>query len=360
MLKKLFVFAAIIGLLAISFFGCSSEEYTTAKLDIQQKNWAHAEEFLIKAMVVEPDNPEIPYQLGEQIYAREKKWVEMNEMFEKALALDPNLSILVGPTVREYVNNSRDKYWVNAYNDAVNSYKNMNSAIDSTEREELLRITIDKFKIATIINPTESQTFASIATAYLDLNDLDLALDYILKAVELDPENPKILNITGQLYSRNEDCENAVKYYQLAVKAEPNNSQAIRSLASVYYECDDLEGAIITYESAINKEKDTSIKCDLYFNLGVLYNQSGDLILAEDNFMTVLDLCPDDVEAIVGIAQVFENAEKWSKAERFYKNLIEVDPDNPNHYKGMSRVLLRQGEQEEAQYYYEKSKTVGM
>jgi len=75
--------------------------------------------------------------------------------------------------------------------------------------------------------------------------------------------------------------------------------------------------------------------------------------------MTVLDLCPDDVQAIVGIAQVFENAEKWSKAERFYKNLIEVDPDNPNHYKGMARVLLRQGEQEEAQYYYEKSQTVG-
>ena len=75
--------------------------------------------------------------------------------------------------------------------------------------------------------------------------------------------------------------------------------------------------------------------------------------------MLVMDLCPDDVEAIVGIAQVFENAEKWRQAERFYKQLIAIDPDTPSHYKGMARVLLRQGEQEEAQYYYEKSKNVG-
>ena len=46
--------------LVIGFFGCSSQEYTTAKLAIQQSDYKKASEWLPKAMAVEPDNPEIP------------------------------------------------------------------------------------------------------------------------------------------------------------------------------------------------------------------------------------------------------------------------------------------------------------
>ena len=37
---------------------CSSQEYTTAKLAIQQSDFSKASEWLPKAMEVEPDNPE--------------------------------------------------------------------------------------------------------------------------------------------------------------------------------------------------------------------------------------------------------------------------------------------------------------
>lgn len=349
----------VIALLGISFFGCSSEEYTTAKLALQQKEWARAEEFLIKAMTIEPDNPEIPYQLGEQIYARNKDWVKMNDMFEKALSLDPERSILMGSTVREYVDNSRDKYWVPAYNEAVTMFQKVGSNVDDEERVILLEQTLEKFEIAASINPSESQNYASIAKVYISMGDIDNAMITIDKAVEMDDTNPSVVIAAGQIYSQKNDCEKTKAYFKRAVELEPNNTTSIRSLASAYYDCDDLDGAIITYSTAISKETDVTIKCDLYFNLGVLYNQIEDFPMAEENFIQVMDLCPDDVEAIVGIAQVFENAEKWRQAERFYKQLIEIDPDTPSHYKGMARVLLHQGEPDEAQYYYEKSKTVG-
>ncbi len=359
MLRKLFFAVFTIALLGLAFFGCSSEEYTTAKLAIQQQEWDRAEEFLIKAMVVEPDNPEIPFQLGQQIYARDKKWAEMDEAFKKALAIDPDRVILAGHTVSEYIKNSREQHWVPAYNDAVNAFKKANTAIDDTERKEFLEAALEKFKTAAMISPEESQTYASMATLYFDLGQTEDALATIDKAAELDPENPKVLTAAGQIFANNGDCDKAIKYFKQAVTHDPNNSKAIRALASTYYDCGDLDGAIVTYESAISKETDAKLKCDLYFNLGVLYNQADDFAMAEDNFMIVMDLCPDDVEAIVGIAQTFENAEKWRQAERFYRQLIEIDPDEPNHYKGIARVLLRQGKQEEAQQYYEMSKNVG-
>ncbi len=359
MLKKLLYAIFILAFLGLTFFGCSSEEYTTAKLAIQQQDWPRAEEFLIKAMAVEPDNPEIPFQLGEQIYARNKQWEKMNEAFEKALAIDPERSILIGATVREYIENSRDKYWVPAYNDAVNIYKKANEAVDDVERNEILDQTLAKFKTAAMISPGEAQTYASMATCYFDMGRTEDALATISKSAEIDPENPRVLTAAGQIYANNGNCEKAIGYFKDAVKYDPNSSSAIRALASTYYDCDDLDGAIVTYESAISKETNPKIKCDLYFNLGVLYNQVDDFEMAELNFQQVMDLCPDDVEAIVGIAQTYENAEKWHQAERVYKELIILDPDNPSHYKGIARVLLRQGNQEDAEYYYEKSKTVG-
>ena len=69
-------------LLVLIVFRCSSQEYTSAKLYIQQLEWEKAEEFLIKALVAEPENPEIPYQLGYHIYGLQKKdWMLLNNSF---------------------------------------------------------------------------------------------------------------------------------------------------------------------------------------------------------------------------------------------------------------------------------------
>jgi len=66
----------LLSFIVISLFiiSCASEEYTSAKLYLQEKDYAKAEEFLVKAMTVEPENPEIPFQLGHHIYGRSGRW----------------------------------------------------------------------------------------------------------------------------------------------------------------------------------------------------------------------------------------------------------------------------------------------
>ena len=82
-------------------------------------------------------------------------------------------------------------------------------------------------------------------------------------------------------------------------------------------------------------------------------------VVPEDNFFWAHDLNPDDEEALLGMAQTFEKAERWRKAEKFYRELIDQNPDNPEYYKGISRVLLQRGRPEEAARFFEKSKKVG-
>ncbi len=59
------------------------------------------------------------------------------------------------------------------------------------------------------------------------------------------------------------------------------------------------------------------------------------------------------------IGEVIENAEKWRKAEKFYRELISIDPDNPEHYRGMSRVKLQQGEPDQSKRFLDKAKALG-
>ena len=55
--KKILFFSSILTIIVV-FVACSSQEYTTAKLAIQQSEFKKAAEWLPKAMAVEPDNPE--------------------------------------------------------------------------------------------------------------------------------------------------------------------------------------------------------------------------------------------------------------------------------------------------------------
>ena len=360
MLNKQRIWIIHLWFAAVIFVGCASQEYTSAKLYIQQQEWKKAEEFLIKAMDVEPENPEIPYQLGYHIYALQKKdWVRMNQSFDKALAIDPNKIILEqGKTVKEFVILARTQFWGEMYNKGVAEF-NEYRAVPMDQKDAALKKTITTFEISATIKTDEAQTYTMLSTCNHLAGNTDKSENYILKAVELSPNDANVNLTAGQIFMQKQEFETALPYVKKAVELEPSNTKSIRNLAQIYYDIGQLEESIQTYEVAINKETDREVKADLYFNLGILYNRVGNLEEAEYNFTNSLDENPDDIEAIMGMAQVFENAEKWRKAEKFYRELIAVDPDNPEHYRSMSRVLLQQGEPDESLRYLEKAKRLG-
>ena len=81
----------VISVIAILFlWGCgSSAEYTTAKMAIQDEEWEKAEEFLFKALEVEPANAEVMVQIGYHVHAKKEQWLEMSSSEIEKL---PNLT----------------------------------------------------------------------------------------------------------------------------------------------------------------------------------------------------------------------------------------------------------------------------
>ena len=360
MLNKQRMWIALLGFAAVIFVDCTSQEYTSAKLYIQQQEWEKAEEFLIKAVDAEPENPEIPYQLGYHIYGVQKKdWEKMNQSFDRALTIDPNKKILgQEKTVKEFVTMARTQFWVEMFNRGGEEY-NEYIAAPMDEKDAALKKAIATYEVSARIKPDEAQSYIMLSTCNHNAGNTDKSENYILKAVKLSPNDAKANLTAGRIFMQKQEFETALPYVKKAVELEPSNTKSIRNLAQIYYDTGQLEESIQTYEIAIDKETDREVKADLYFNLGILYNRVGDLEEAEYNFINALDENPDDIEAVMGMAQLFESAEKWRKAEKFYRELIAIDPDNPDHYRGMSRVLLQQGEPDESLRYLEKAKRLG-
>ena len=351
---KIIQFALLI-LMLVLLIGCASEELTSAKLYIQQEDWENAEIYLIKALSVEPENPEIPYLLGDLIYGRNKDWHKMNEMFDKALSLGADKTILQGGKVSEYVTQAREQHWVIIYNKGGRLFNQFRQSGEG-EDSQILQDAITTFKIATEVNPNNGQAYLILSSCLFASGDLDGAVETVTKGAAIDPGNFDLNMAAGKMFTAADDNESALVYYKRAVDIDPSNSLARRQLAQMYYDVGDIERSLATYEDAIANETDNNLKADLYYNLGVLNMQLGDFQQAEDNFSMAYDYNPNDIDALRGIAQTFENAEKWNRAEYFYRKLIEIEPENPQHYRAMARVLLRQGDVDKAQEYFDRSK----
>jgi tetratricopeptide (TPR) repeat protein len=358
MTKSKIVRFAIFSLMLVIFIGCASEELSSAKMYISDKDWDNAEIYLVKALAIEPENPEILYLLGDLIYGQNENWDKMNEMFNKALSIDPEKSITaenkVGK-VGDFIAMAKERYWVTVYNQGIGYFQEFQTSKEGKD-SAILQDAIKSFKTAIEIIPEGGQAYGSLSRCLLLSDDLDGAIEIVTTGVAKDHNNFSLNMTAGEMYGAADDKESALIYYRKAVDIDSTNLTATQQLAQTYYDLGEKELSLETYENAISHITDNIQKADFYYNLGVLNMQLGDFQQAEDNFSLAYDYNPNDIDALRGIAQTFENAEKWNRAEYFYRKLIDMEPENPQHYRAMARVLLRQGDTDQAQEYFDKSK----
>ena len=167
MLNKQRMWIALLGFAAVIFVDCTSQEYTSAKLYIQQQEWEKAEEFLIKAVDAEPENPEIPYQLGYHIYGVQKKdWEKMNQSFDRALTIDPNKKILgQEKTVKEFVVMAQSQFWAEIYNKGVVEFNEYQAASSDSASNAAMKKAITTFEVSARIKPAKVNSGMAISKA---------------------------------------------------------------------------------------------------------------------------------------------------------------------------------------------------
>ena len=126
--------------------------------------------------------------------------------------------------------------------------------------------------------------------------DIFMAKKMFREAVDAykDGDNSALLlNKTGIAYHQLQDLDDAKKYYIRAVKANPRYSEAINNLGTVEYSRKNYRRAISLYKRAL---REAPRSASIYSNLGTGYFARKDYKAASEAFETALELDPEVFE----------------------------------------------------------------
>ncbi|MDD9891419.1 MAG: tetratricopeptide repeat protein [Gammaproteobacteria bacterium] len=170
-------------------------------------------------------------------YSNLQRYEEAIEEYRKAISADPNFSAAIRNLANTY-------YFLERYDEA-------------------------KPLLARFIELENSPTAGLIAAVSTlgqlerQSHNFDIAIDYDLRAIELDPTNDSQVHIMANTYNNAGEADKAIAVYLAAVAVMPENAFFYRSLGRILEQEGRLEEALAEYESAAEKNPDS----DFYVNL---------------------------------------------------------------------------------------------
>ena len=176
---------------------------------------------------------------------------------------------------------------------------------------------------------------------YVESFEFELALKFCQKALDLEPENTTVLETFGNTCAEVNDIENARKYFFKAVSLEPDKGH-IKYLylgqlsegreAVNYYTC-----AIKIMKELAESQKNNAANNEVI----ILTNKDISNVYCSLAEIFMTDSCMED------------DAEE--KCEKYCKEAIEIDDENPDAYVAMCNFFLSRDDIESAKNAAEKA-----
>jgi tetratricopeptide (TPR) repeat protein len=213
------------------------------------------------------------------------------------------------------------------------------------------------------------------------LDETGRAQSYLEKVVELNPMNIEAVLLLASVYNRQRNYQEAASAYQKAIELDSNMDNAHYQLGIVYLRLGKYREAIAPLQKAAELNPDYK---DAYFYTGNAYKELKELnkaVEAYENYLNLkpenpwegyyrLGLCrielkqfdeaatalsgaakekPQDIKTNYYLAQAYDQANQYEKAEETYKLLAKLSPEEADkYYKAILFMYDKAGKHEKA------------
>ncbi len=152
----------------------------------------------------------------------------------------------------------------------------------------------------------------------------DEAIEFLERAVRLDPKGAYSYNALGIAYLEQSDFSHAIQAFRDANRRAPYWAYPLHNLALAYTEIGDYQGAIRAYEEAMVNAPQYSY---LPYNLGLVYQRLNRRNEAEEAYREAIALTPDLAEPYNALGVLYASRGRASQSEGFYRQALEKNPD---------------------------------
>jgi Tfp pilus assembly protein PilF len=206
----------------------------------------------------------------------------------------------------------------------------------------------------------QATAYRELAEAYFVERQYTQALQELLKAEKLDPDDPLIHNDLGLVHMFKDRMELAEKHFKRAIAIKPDYSEAINNLATAYLMQEKWDEAIDILEQ-LRQNLIYGTPQYAFLNLGWAYFNKKDYTQAEKYYKLAIkhydDGFPKDesyIKALGGLARAYTETGKLAEAISLFVQAIKWGPNYAPTYFYMAQTYEKAGRLKDAKMAYLK------
>ncbi len=169
------------------------------------------------------------------------------------------------------------------------------------------------------------------------------------------PDNPLAIKYLAYLEQAWEHWNDAVGWYRDYQARFPEDPDSYRRLAAIYLRRKRIDRALKQMESLFRLAEDEPAVAR---QIASIHADRGEHDRAAHWLVAALHVDPYDVETHGALADAYLALKEYPKAEREYKVVSQMLPDDAIGYEGLSRVYAALGNSQEAEAYQKKAEAL--
>ena len=192
-----------------------------------------------------------------------------------------------------------------------------------------------------------------LGIAYLNENNLQMALIEFIKAVEFNPNEKMYHYALGYVYDRMNKFNEAIKAYSNALAIDPMYGDAHNALGAVYGKMGRWDDAISEYQKALNNPQ-YSLPQQARSNLGTAYFNKDDYQSALKEFKEAITLQPEVGVFHLWLGHTYMKLDMTKDAIAAYGEAIKRDQNNVEAYFNLGLAYFKDDNKVEAVNAFKK------
>jgi tetratricopeptide (TPR) repeat protein len=175
--------------------------------------------------------------------------------------------------------------------------------------------------------PNDIEIHYLLAKSYDTMRNFEMAILSYNKVIELDKNRDDAYYGLGMTYIKMRRFTDALPWLEKAVELNPGYMDVYFYIGNAYQDLKNFDKAAEAYEKFL--ESDPENAWETYYKLGVCRTELGQFESASSAFLEAYKGKPEDQRIIYDLAQSYEKAKQYDKAEEFYLKISELTPEDP-------------------------------
>jgi tetratricopeptide (TPR) repeat protein len=324
-----------------------------AKTLLRNLDWKDELTLFTSGLKVTRQNAKLFNNVGHALESR-KDFVGAMKYFEKAVTIQPD-------DIGTYINLGRTYNHLKMYKEAEETYLRAKSLLPASRPGETYQARVAPnhlnvfVNLATLIsrNGTRLEEAdllyrqaismrADYTQAYINRGDILLKLNRTKEAQEVyetaltyEQDNPDLLYNLAVVLLNQGEYSRAMAYLNKALEHDPDHYQALLNSAILIQETGSVELRQLAFERLMKIVDQGKVNERVFFNLGMLSMDNKDSTAAEKWFRKAVEVKPDFRSALFNLALLLSETGRSLESAPFLQTLLW---HNPDHVKGL--ILL--------------------